>query len=273
LNPSPAFQLSCQRTQEDMFCLVCVFWKAFPLCFFYLRHMWASQQLETGLRQARKYGLRSLGKFLLRTVCDVLEFQSRLHFSNPKLRRIGEITHPDPQLSYLSVFHPCKLEFFPSWVWQLTIRLGAQGGMLHGYPQHISALPVAMLSGRPQSKDRWGSCGVVNQIKETSSYSPLVPFLHHLQMSLGKCVSLWPSSGQRRFGQDGVEGPSKSKVHWLHGTFLLRFIYFAYMSVSLRCISGHHVCSCCWQWSDEVTRPPRAEDDCDLPYGLNPGDL
>jgi hypothetical protein len=114
LNPSPAFQLSCQRTQEDMFCLVCVFWKAFPLCFFYLRHMWASQQLETGLRQARKYGLRSLGKFLLRTVCDVLEFQSRLHFSNPKLRRIGEITHPDPQLSYLSVFHPCKLEFFPS---------------------------------------------------------------------------------------------------------------------------------------------------------------
>lgn len=58
------------------------------------------------------------------TVCDVPEFQGRLQFSNPRLRGTGEITCLEPVLSYLSMFHSCKLEIFPQQNRLLTICSG-----------------------------------------------------------------------------------------------------------------------------------------------------
>lgn len=93
------------------------------------------------------------------TACDVPGFQSRLHFSNPKPRRIGGITCPDPKSSYLSMFHSCKLELFPSWICQLTICLGTQLGVLHSFPQNTSALAVlCSLDGGPWVRTKFLWC-------------------------------------------------------------------------------------------------------------------
>lgn len=61
-------------------------------------------------------------------------------------------------------------------------------------PEHFCSHSPVLSRWQTLSKDGQSSCGVVNQIKEMGSYSPLAPILYHLWMSSDKHVSSGPSS-------------------------------------------------------------------------------
>ena len=113
LSSSLVFQLSCQRTQEDRFCLVCVLERSSP--FLLLSQTYVGKPiLGNGTVISLEVWAEVTWGVLPSTACGVPRFQSGLHFSNPKPRRIGGITCPDPKSSYLFMFLSCKLELFPS---------------------------------------------------------------------------------------------------------------------------------------------------------------
>lgn len=186
-------QLPCQRTQEDGFCLVC-FGKIPP---FLLLSQTCVGKLVLG--NATVISLEVWAEVtwgvLPSTACDVPRFQSGLHFSNPKPGRIGGITCPDPESSYLSMFHSCKLELFS----QMNLPAdhlprNAAGGASWFSSEHFCPPSPVLSRWQTLSKDGQSSWGVVNQIKEMGSYSPLAPLLYHLWMSSDKYVSPGPSS-------------------------------------------------------------------------------
>lgn len=234
MNSSPAFQLPRQRMQEDVFCLLCTFGKLSPCVFQSQTHV--GKPAPGTVTSLRVWAEVTWG-VLPSTVCVVPEFQSRLHFSNAKPRRIWEITCPDPELSYLSMFHSCSLELFPSWICQLTICRGAQFGMLHGFPQNISALPVSLLTRWPRVKS--------DEVPEVLLIKPR-RWVHIAHPFLFSTICRWPQANvwalgphlsSEGLGKIELRAPPNQKVHWLCGNFFFRFIYFTQMYVWAPCVS------------------------------------
>lgn len=142
LNSSFVSQLPCQRTQEDGFCLACVLERSPPSPFLLLSQIYVGKPvLGNGMVISPEVWAEVTWGVLPSTACDVPRFQSGLHFSNPKPRRIGGITCPASKSSYLSMFRSCKLELFPRWICQLTICLGTQLGVLRGSPRTLLLSP------------------------------------------------------------------------------------------------------------------------------------
>lgn len=95
--------------RKTVLAYVCVLGGFFFSLFFCLSHSpWASQHL--GPWQASMRGLRSHGEFY---PVMVLNSRAGYSFPNPRLRGTRGITFLELALSYLSMFHSCKLEILP----------------------------------------------------------------------------------------------------------------------------------------------------------------
>lgn len=185
---------------------------------------------------------------------------------------LGDLLAQTQSLLICPCFILANWNCFPKWICQLTICLGTQLGVLRGFPQSTSALPVlCFLDGRP-----WVRTDKVPGVLSIK----LRRWVHIAHWLLFYIICGWAQTNMwaldpllqtEGLGRIELRAPSMSKVHWLCSNFFLEFIYFMCMSVSLACMSGHHMRPCSQQRSREVIRSPGpgVKGGCESPYGSN----